>query len=425
MTRISTNAAGALLLCALVLLSTRSLVLGVLGVLFSGFLLAVVALGPERLGTLLVWLAMFTAPMNDRDYRPLPGGPLTFSDLFFALGFLLLVGTMVRRRSRLPVDWAAGALLLVVAVLLAAAMSPTPAVGLNYGSRLIAAAVMLPAALLWWRPSRATIETLVWAYILGQVVSTMYSLAEGPTAGTRYDGLATHVNFFALGGLLAITMLVHKWYVVRADRRWIVVVCTVICLFSIWSSGSRAALLVLLVVGVMVPLVERTAVSAYAVLAGAGIAVVAAEWLVRRAGEGSAVARLMGDSSTVGSDQDRREALSLGFEKWLAHPVFGKAFGEDSLAAHNIYLQVMVGIGLLGLVGFLLVGFSAIRPLFGTGPLHRLGYAALAFAGVGLITNSLWDRFIWAALSLGILAGLPDDEESSTPLPLSETVEVS
>jgi len=411
MGRVSANLVGLLLLLVLVLASTRSMLLAVLGIGFSGFLVLLFWLGFERLGTLMVTLAMFTAPMNDRTYRPIPDGPITFSDVFFAVGFMLLVGVMLTRRTHLPPDWTIGSIIIVVAVLVSSALTPFPSVALNYGSRLIAAAVMLPLAMLWWRPSRAVIEQLVWAYILGQVASTMFSLVEGPAVGVRYDGLATHVNFFALGGLIALALLIHKWYVVPANQRWIVLGCAAFCALSIWTSGSRAALLVALVIGLTVPLIERTALSAYAVVAGAAAAVVSASWLIARAGEGSALARLKGDSSTTGSDQDRKEALAEGVDKWLLHPWLGKSFGEDALAAHNIYLQVMVGIGIFGLIGFLLIGLSALRPLLGTGPLRRLGFAALAFGGIGLITNSLWDRFTWAALSLSILAALPDAEE--------------
>lgn len=428
MSRIGVNAVGLFLLLVLVLLSTRSIVYGILGVALSGFLVGLMALGADRFGTVMIGLAMFTAPMNDRDYRPLPGGPITFSDVFFAVGFMLLIGTMLKRHSRLPPEWAAGSIIVVGAVLVSSALGPTPGVGINYGSRLIAAAVLLPLAMLWWRPTRDVIEGLAWAYIAGAVASSMFAVLEGPAVGTRYDGLATHVNFFALGGLIGIALLIHKWFVVPSNQRWIVLACAAACFFAIWFSGSRAALLVMGVLILIVPVIERSALSAYAVLALAATAVASAEWLLQRAGEGSALARLKGDSSTTGSDTERREALAAGFEKWLLHPIMGKSFGEDSLAAHNIYLQVMVGVGLVGLVGFLLILASALRPLFGTGELRRLGYTALAFGGVGMITNSLWDRFTWAALSLSILAAVADPsdpDDTSTPATTPSKAEAS
>lgn len=412
--RLGTNAAGLGLLLGLVLFSSRSPVLATVCVASAGFLLALFALGTERLGTLVLLAATFTGPINHVEYgRPIPNEPVTWSDLLFAVGFVVLVPTMLSRRTRVPVDWAAGAILVLAAVLISSALSPEPAVGLNYGARLVAAAVALPLAMLWWRPPRATVEKLAWAYVFGHVLSTTYAIVTGPTINGRYAGLTSHVNFFALAGLMSMAVLLHKWYVVRSGQRWLVLACTPFCLFAIWFSGSRAALLVLVVVAIVVPVVERTAMSAFTVLAGGAAAIASASWLISRAAEGTALARLRGDSSTTGSDQERKEALAVGFEKWLAHPVFGKSFGVDSLDAHNIYLQVAVGIGLVGLVGFLLIGFCAVRPLFGSGPLHRLGYVALAFGGVGMITNSLWDRFTWTALVLGILASVDEDETSA------------
>jgi len=408
------NSLGLGLLLGLVLFSSRSPVLAVVCVAFAGFLVALLALGTERLGTLVIIAATFTGPINHVQYgRPIPNGPVTWSDLFLAVGFLVLAPTMLSRRTRVPMDWAVGAFLVVAGVLISSALSPEPAVGLNYGLRLVAAAVVLPLAMLLWRPPRETVEKLAWAYVFGHVLSTTYAILTGPAVNGRYAGLTSHVNFFALAGLLSAGVLVHKWYVLRPEHRWLVLACAPFCLFSIWFSGSRAALLVLVVVAIVVPVVERTAMSAFAVLAGGAGAIASASWLISRASEGSALARLKGDSSTTGSDQERKEALALGFDKFLAHPAFGKSFGEDALAAHNIYLEVAVGIGLLGLIGFLLIGFCAVRPLFGSGPLHRLGYVALAFGGVGMITNSLWDRFTWTALVLGILASVDEDETSS------------
>jgi hypothetical protein len=56
----------------------------------------------------------------------------------------------------------------------------------------------------------------------------------------------------------------------------------------------------------------------------------------------------------------------------------------------------------------------------------------LAYALIGLLSNSLWDRFIWAALSLAALAMTapgseyandppPDDVESETRRPTGQS----
>jgi hypothetical protein len=58
-----------------------------------------------------------------------------------------------------------------------------------------------------------------------------------------------------------------------------------------------------------------------------------------------------------------------------------------------------------------------------SGPLHRLGYVALGYAAIGLLTNSLWDRFVWMGLSLSVLAAADMGPRSSRPRDEPETLD--
>ena len=138
-------------------------------------------LGPERLGTGFVLLAMFTAPQNS--IRPIPTADfVTFSDLFLLLGAGLLLPTLLQRRGRYPALFVVGAVGLSAMVLISATIGPTPALGLLYGLRLPAAAVALPLFFLAWRPQGRLIEALAWAYVSGHVVSTCYAVRRGAGA---------------------------------------------------------------------------------------------------------------------------------------------------------------------------------------------------------------------------------------------------
>ncbi|MDP3892179.1 hypothetical protein, partial [Nocardioides sp.] len=57
--------------------------------------------------------------------------------------------------------------------------------------------------------------------------------------------------------------------------------------------------------------------------------------------------------------------------------------------------------------------------------MRRLGYVALAYGSVGMITNSMWDRFVWAVLALAILANLDDESEPDQPESADKTPGVS
>lgn len=411
MARIVANLTAVVLLGALVFLASRDLLLGGLAIGISCFLVALVTLGGERMGFLLILLAMFTAPQND--VRPIATLDfLTFSDLFFAAGFALLLPSLTRRRMQVPITFLVGAMVIIYGVFIASLLSSEPLIGMFYGFRLVSAAVILPLAFLWWRPSLRSIDALAWGYVLGQCASTVYALFFGGFVGTRYVGLTTHPNFFGICGLMALGLLVHLWHRTPSKQRWLVLAAAGVSTYSVVLSGSRAALIVIVVLALLYPAIERSLASAYLLVAAALAAVIAGDWLVRSTGEHSALGRLTGGGTVSGSDIQRENALRLGLEKFFDNPIFGKGFSFDALDPHNIYLEVAVGIGIFGLVGFLAIGVACIAPIFAGGRLRHLGYATLAYAGVGMLTNSLWDRFVWAVLSLALLANLKYDDDS-------------
>jgi hypothetical protein len=402
--RILAQAVWPLLLVSFLFVTRDQLLFGLLAVAAAGFVVALVGLGPDRLGRLVVILALLTAPINDQNYRPIPGGPITFSDLFLVIGFALLLPALAQRGVVLPLDWTIGAFVVTFMVLITALLTPAPFVALAFGLRLVAAAVIIPAAYLVWRPDRRTIEILAWAYVAGHMVSIAWGAVEHYP---RWDGLATHPNFFAMAGTTALAILVHKWFTTSGRERHLALAAAVVCCAGIYLSGSRAALIVVVVMALMVPLVERTSASAFAVLGGGIVGVLALQWVIQYAGDESALGRLVGGGSASGSDIDRRNKLTEGIDKWAHSPIIGNAFDEGALLAHNVYLEVAIGIGVIGLAGFLAILWSGSRTLFTDHPLRRLGYVAVQFAATGMLTNSIWDRFVWTALGLGILAVVP------------------
>ena len=210
---------------------------------------------------------MFTAPQNS--IRPIPTADfVTFSDLFLLLGAGLLLPTLLQRRGRYPALFLVGAVGLSAMVLIAATIGPTPLLGLLYGLRLPAAAVALPVFFLAWRPQGRLIEALAWAYVAGHVVSTCYAVVEGRALNDRYDGLTTHFNFFGIAALVASTMLVHLYHATPRRHRWVPMVAALFCAASISMSGSRAAAIVVAMILVLYPLLERSVVSAYLLIAG-------------------------------------------------------------------------------------------------------------------------------------------------------------
>ena len=108
-------------------------------------------------------------------------------------------------------------------------------------------------------------------------------------------------------------------------------------------------------------------------------------------------------------------ALQTGWDKFFAHPILGNGFDATALDAHNIYLEIGIGIGLVGLICYLLVLGIGVLPVLRSGPLRRLGYIALGYAAIGMLTNSLWDRFVWMGISLSVLAAADMGPRRSRP----------
>ena len=400
-----------LLLVALVALSTTGLIGAALALACAVGLMLVVVLGPERLGTAFVLLAMFTAPQNA--VRPVPTADfVTFSDLFLVVGAGLLLPTLLRRRSRYPMGWLIGSLGVIVLVFVASLMSETPVTDLLYGVRLPAATVALPLFFLAWAPGRRLIDALAWCYVAGHVVSTAYALATGKDAATgRFDGLTTHYNFFGIAGTITAGLLIHLHHRTPRRWRWVVWGAGLVTIGSISLSGSRAAVLVLVMLVVLYPLLERSLLSGYLVVAGGMGLVLAGNALLGTTSSGSAFSRLQGDSTTSVSDNERTLALQTGWSRFLQHPILGGGFDARAYDAHNVYLEIAIGIGVVGLAFHLLVFATGVLPLFGTGPLRRLGYAPLGYAAMCMLTNSIWDRFVWMGIALAVVAAVdrPDD----------------
>lgn len=414
-------AGSAIVLAALLLIAMENPLFALLAIATASLLLAIVSLGFERTATIILTLAMGFAPLND--VRPSSAASfLTAADLLFVVGLFLLVPVVAFRRIEPPRFFVVGSIIIVSTGFLASIGSSDPGASLNHMSRFVLAALGLPLAFMLWRPSQRVVLWLASAYVAGQMVSIVYGLVQGASeTGGRYIGLATHTNFFGLSALLAATLTPYiASSVTRQSLRWVAWGAGLVCVYGIWISGSRAALLAIILVALMYPALERSVKAASVLYVVGTIALLFSSRLLSNSGS-NALSRLQGGDNSESSDVARKEALKVAIRAFRDHPILGNGF-VDALEAHSIYLQIGVAVGLLGGVGYLFILWSTISPLINIPkPYSLLGYPALAYATIGLITNTLWDRFIWAALTLSLIAHLlakddpPDDESTPDP----------
>ena len=399
-------------LALLTLMGMQSTFLAAAAIGMAATLALIVCLGLTGAGTIFMLVAMSLAPLND---LRLGASYVTVSDVIFVLAIGILLPTVLNNRIEVPPVFILGLAILVAIGSISSAMSPIAAVSFSQLARLVFGAFMLPIFFMLWRPPRETVVRLACAYIFGTVFSIGWGLLQGPVAGdARYVGFTYHPNFLGLESLLAAALVPFVVGSISFGRRWIFWGAGLICAYGIWLSGSRAALLVLGMLVFIYPFVERSIKAAGAVVFGIAMVLALSSRLVQE-DSNNALGRLFGGGSANGSDIERKQILNDALVQFKAHPIFGVGF-DGGLGSHNIYLQVATAVGILGLIGYLLVLWASLRPLFWTGINHRLAYPALAYMAIGPLTNTLWDRMIWAvlALTLAVNTRRPTEPEPST-----------
>ena len=396
-------AGGALLAAFLVWVSTFGFIftLGAVGVAVLVLLLAV--LGSERMGHLMLLGAFFTAP-SYKGFAPSEGSPVTGTDLLFVAAFGLLLPTLLKGRVQLPTLYWAGVSLVFSTGLVASALSTAPLISLISLTFWMIVMIGLPVAISLLAPSGKLVDLMAAAFIAGQLFSLMYGVARGYVAQGRHAGFSTHPNYFAQAGMLGLALCIYLAYRHRNRLLFLIAPAAAACGVSVLLSGSRAATLVVAVLILMVPVVERSALTGFLFAALAALTFLLLPYIAGFAGEGSSIARLAeGDLSARYSNTERTLGIAEGTARFFEHPLRGTGLIE-LYEIHNNFLEVAVAIGIFGLVGYVMVLYTFARPLFSLGEYRRLCYCVWGYIGFGATVPSLYDRSIWAVMALSVVA---------------------
>lgn len=389
---------------ALAFVATRGMVAAAaaLVVAVGVFLLAV--LGRERMGTLAMAGAFATAPM----YRGLlPDLPATPTDLLLMVGVVLLVPELFSRQVRLP-----AAFLLALGALFAfglrgAATNPSPVESILILTLWLMCIGMLPIVIALWGPGPRVVQFLLWSYLAGHMVSILVALAEGPLVVNRYDGLTHHPNAFGIAGTVSIAIFLYLWPKYR--NNWARAALLLVVLASgasVLMSGSRAATVVVVALALLVPAVERSALLALLLAGAAALGIAFLPFVVEASGEGSSISRLVGDATAQTSDSVREDALVEGQRMFSEAPLLGHGLTIALGEIHNLYLEVLIAVGILGAVAYVVLLLVLARPLLGNHPERRLAYLAWVFIIIGPAVPGLTDRTMLLPMGLAILPAL-------------------
>ncbi|MDN5895689.1 MAG: O-antigen ligase family protein, partial [Nocardioides sp.] len=361
-------ALGGVLLIGLLLLARDSLIACLGGVAIAAFVLFVAGFGHERSGRHLVVAGLFFAPMSA---LVVPVATfVTATDVLFALGFTLLVPTLLGSRMQVPMTFTVGVFITLAMGTLATLASSDLLASFDPQMRFVAGVVVVPLAFMAWAPSLRTITHLAMAYCLGSLFSIGYGVVKnGERPGARFIGLTEHPNILGMTGLLALALVPFILSQVSKKWQWLWFLVAAASGATVWFSGSRAALLVAAVIVVMYVAIERAQWTAGWMLAAAGVALLFSNRLAVEAD--SALARILGGGSANFSDAQRSDLLEHYWELFGQRPMTGWGF-EEAVLGHNVYLEIAYSMGVVGLVGFLLILLAGSLVLFtAPPPLHR------------------------------------------------------
>ena len=260
----------------------------------------------------------------------------------------------------------------------------------------------------------------------------------GTTAAAQ--SIATNPNLFggvsAVGGAMAVILLVEA----RGWRARLVLGAAAAGLFlGVLFSGSRSALLALLVG--CVPAIWRLVRRGFGrqVLLGAGVVVAMVTLSLFTTVRAPSLDRLLLREDSAESERTaestilRYQNATRGLEARGWHSLAtGSGLRDDAPSKlHDGHLEIWVGLGLIGLVGWALLCIGVIeggvRHAGRAGPLRAhevallaLGSAFAANVAVTLFVDTIWNRYIWllVALSISLLIrphGLEAAPASVTP----------
>jgi hypothetical protein len=397
---------------ALVAVASKGLIYAAVAIVAALYVVVLLTVGARNTGIACMMAAFASAPMY-RGIENLTGG-IPPTDVFVIAAILHLLPSFMGNRLRLPVAYVVGLLLMTISSLVAVIVTGDLFTNAFYALQWLFFVGVLPIVMAWWRPHYKIVDILCWSYLFGHLLSTAKAVTEGPVYGGRYDGLTHHPNAFGVAGVTSIAIIL---YLVRhhTDLRVRVVLAgfTAIAMGSIIMSGSRAAVVVVVVIILLIPLVERSALMGIGLAVVTALGVLSLPFILNLSGEGSAIDRLAGSGTATVSDNVRKAGLRVGFHRLWDSPILGSGFnGVEEF--HNVYLEVAIATGVIGLGAYLLMLYGIARPLFSRHPMRRLTYVVWVFMGVAPTFPGMWDRTMWVPASLAALAML-DPRVLSTP----------
>jgi hypothetical protein len=383
----------------------------------------------------LVVLACLMLPWSAVEVHGVPIG-----DLPLGAGLLLSAVARVRARPRVPATLAIGVGLITVSGVVTSLLPPSPhylagrysppallagTIGgvarstgdlLSLGKYEVSIVVLTLALLTARRPVRGFLQLCAAAWVVGILISGAVAVSDYARVSHlnvslvgyvnitgRQGGLTSQPNNVGVQVAMALPLVVAGIVWTRSTVvRVLCAVGAVLCVASSYVAGSRGGLLglvlALVVLAAFVPRLRRPRV-----VIGSAVVIAGLFGLLLLVGGSTLLGklRLNARASDVSASDSQRESLLRQGLRDIAHsPIHGIGFGYAD-QAHDIFVQTVVGGGVLFLVGFvLMVGTVLVRRgRLGGDPLSRaLAASVTVWLVLGLIENQLLDQFLYVPL---------------------------
>ncbi len=346
----------------------------------------------------LFYAILFTIPYFR--FRDLPGPFFMKVDYLLTATLLAIVipAVMVNKLAPLRLRaniWPPLGIFFLINVA-ATVLSPYPEASLNGLIILVAVVIFLTINLVMindrgvdtWLPWVLAVSTALNAALASVGYFLGIEYFQGP-GGRGYGGTIS-ANNMALMCIYVVPLMVY-WAVMGSTtvRRAFGLAATAILLAGLISTESRGGFLNLLAVAALLifqyrhklhPRYLGLVVGGASALVGATIALVPQEYIQRQASLGMVVEWMSGDTRQLVEDSalDRRAAyLTVAFDAFPDRPILGsgpytfpeiwvdspqaRMFDMTERQAHNTYLEVLIGNGIVGLVSFLILLFVTFR----------------------------------------------------------------
>ena len=253
------------------------------------------------------------------------------------------------------------------------------------------------------------LKRAIYAWILGILVNILVQIMqylgvaktglianpEFNLSSSRFPGLASHPNALAISVCLSVPLVFLNYVSLPKFSRALMLM---VMFTSIYITESRAGLIVLTLSILNIVLIEKKSGSLakgrflpliYSLILGICIGIF--NLLI------SSTRLSSGNMSAKASNFERYQLLKYGWNVFLEYPITG-AGASLIKVSHNIYLQVLSSIGIIGLLLFLYFFFTLISSKNQKPYLEKL--PVILFLIFGLLNNSLSDFYLYFPLGL-------------------------